>query len=516
MRPQIVTAPQATYHEPVVPEYRGNPFIEALPPLLERADAKNLMRYLPEYSEDMRGFPATQREHLASMVAALRQPTWLHGELYSRVSRLICNGYVSRNPVASDFQRIISARQGLLDFGGGSASPQSVRMNGGYLLQPNIMPDANGLTFLGTSGIGKSSAMEMVLGLWPQLILHTEFHGDTFSRVQISWMKLNVPSDGSVLALADCFFLALDEVHAKFGLRSDFQKAYMKSRPTEAMIAPVMALVAQQVGLGILVLDELQDLSPAKSRKFLSFLVQLVNTVGVPVVLVGGLDAFHLVTEQFRQVRRGSSEGDLVVTQSEPGERWENFCRVLWQYQFTTDRIEMSEAHTNALFDLSQGITDLLVIAYKNAQIRAISAGARHLTPSIIRSVRDTLNLAQPALGALRRNSDFVIDKMSDLRVPTGVVSQPFLRGDDEGQDAPRVSVPASSGKTIAAKLKKKAVRTASTPTEASPTTVPSDQQTLFSIVVSGKADGVPPRESLMRAGFGDGELWRKVASLER
>lgn len=427
----FVQAQRAIYQTSKIRQYRGNPFIEALPPLLQRDNARDLMRILPDYDDADRGLPATEREHLASLVAAIRQPTWLHGELYSRVSRLICNGYLSRNPASPAFHRLVDVRVRLLEGASDASKGALPRTNGGYILQPGLAPDSNGLIFLGTSGIGKSKAIEMVLGLWPQLILHSEYLGQPFSTIQVPWIKLDAPSDGSVLALAERFYIAIDNLHLFAGLPSSFRATYMRARTTEATVAPDMARVAAQIGLGLLVLDEVQDLSSAKARKFLSFLVQLVNVVGVPVVLVGGLDAFHLVTEQFRQVRRGSTEGDLIVTQSEPGNRWNDFCKVLWAYQYTTQKIDMTPGHAAALFDVSQGITEFLVIAYKNAQVRAISTNRPFVTPAIIRSVRDTLSLAQPALGALRRGAAFVIDRMSDLKPPSGVETQPFLRGDD-------------------------------------------------------------------------------------
>lgn len=427
------SAQDAVYHEQAIPMYRGNPFIEALPPLLERDEARALISVIPFYDESMRSDSAITREMLASTIAAIRQPTWLLGELYSRLSRLICNGYVSRNPAQVGFNQLVHARTGIVDERGlvEAARIPEPRMNGAYYLQANIPPTSNGLTFLGTSGIGKSSAMDMVLGLWPQLILHSEYGGRPLSRVQIVWMKLDAPSDGSVLDLGKKFFTKLDELHASVGLQSSYRKTFIKSRTSETDIAPDMARVAQQVGLGVLVLDDIQDLTPAKSRKFLSFLVQLVNAVGVSVVLVGGLDAFPLVTEQFRQVRRGSTEGDLVVTPSQLGRRWRDFCKVLWQYQFTTEWAELTDEHATALFNVSQGITKLLVIAHKNAQIRAITNAKKRVTPKIIELVSDTLSLAQPALGAIRRRSAFVMDRMSDLKVPSGVVSQPFLSADD-------------------------------------------------------------------------------------
>jgi hypothetical protein len=559
-------AQRAIYHEQVIPGYRGNPFIESLPPFLDRAAAQDLMRHLPHYDDGMRSQPAMMREHLASTIGAIRQPTWLHGELYSRLSRLICNGYVGRNPISPDFQATIAARTASLDGAGealGAASYAGPRTNGGYHLASNLAPDSNGLTFLGTSGIGKSTALKMVLGLWPQLVVHSEYAGRTFSRVQVNWLKLDAPDDGNVNTLADRFFELLDDLHLQAGIPSDFKKAFIKGRSRAGNVAFDMARVAQQVGLGLLVLDEIQDLSESKSRGFLNFIVQLVNRIGLPVVLVGGLDAFHLVSAQFRQVRRSSTEGDLVVTQSQQGKRWKDFCKVLWRYQYTTDWTEMTDAHAEALFDVSQGITDFLVIAFKNAQIRAISTGAPVVTPAHIRSIRNTLNLAGPALGALRRNSAFVIDRLSDLKVPAGVLTQPFLRADDvqvapsgepttpvaksvdrgetnkggdgdpgahrqDRETAHRAQVvgeqPASSDRgapdsemsetdSLAADDQP---RPASVVTSAKGSPAPDPKHpTMHEIVMAGAERGLTPRDALAAAGVGAGELWRKMAGLQ-
>lgn len=557
-------AQRAIYHDQLIPGYRGNPFIEAQPPFLARAQAQDKMRYHPSYSDDMRALPDMVREHLASTIGAIRQPTWLHGELYSRFSRLICNGYVGRNPVSPDFQALIAARTDSLDVEGGAATqPAAPRTNGGYHLRSNLAPDSNGLTFLGTSGIGKSIAIDMVLGLWPQLVVHSEYAGRPFSRVQVNWLKLDAPDDGNVNTLAERFFETLDDLHLEAGIPSDFKKAYIKGRSRTGNVAFDMARTAQQVGLGMLVLDEIQDLSESKSRGFLNFVVQLVNRIGLPVVLVGGLDAYHLVTAQFRQVRRSSTEGDLVVTQSQLGRRWNDFCKVLWRYQYTTGWAEMTDAHAAALFDVSQGITEFLVIAFKNAQIRAISTGAPTVTPAIIRSVRDTLNLAGPALGALRRGSAFVVDRLSDLKVPPGVLTQPFLRADDVAAAPP--SGAATADKTPATAKRHPIERQTSAeevapgessenregggsgpvpaesgraaddgapdadaaltadhqprPAAARPGRKPSpgatgERPTMHTIVLAGAERGLGPRQSLAEAGLGAGDLWRKVANL--
>lgn len=518
-----LAAQSAIYHPQTVRAYRNNPFIEALPPILPREQAQELMAFYPEYDEEDRHACAIDAEHMASTLSAIRHPVGIHGELYSRVSRLMRNGYMSRNPALRTFQAEINAREALLTGAGGPPDallPPQVRTIGGYTLPGSSAATANGLTFLGTSGIGKTAAIDMVLGLFPPLILHHEYRGSPLSRVQIPWIKLDVPSDGSVLALAEAFFHNLDLVHHTAGLHADFYDTYLRSGVTEKRVVTRIARVAAQVGLGLLVLDEIQDLSPAKSRRLLSFLVQLANTVGVPVVLIGGLDAYPLLSQQFRQARRGATEGDLVVSNAEPGSRWRSFCEILWKYQYTRQRADLTDAHVEVLYEVSQGITEFLVIAFKLAQIRAISTNRPKITPGIIRSVKDSLAQAAPALTAVRRKSSFVLDRLSDLTVPRGVETIPFMRGDGPMPPAAAPTEPPTS-RSASKAADDDAPRSKAPPARrarsipiapVSPARAISDQEpTLLEIVKAGEEEGLSPHASLARAGLAGGPIWDRI-----
>ncbi len=87
-----------------------------------------------------------------------------------------------------------------------------------------------------------------------------------------------------------------------------------------------MARVASNQSLGVLVIDEIQNLSEAKSgghRKMLNFFVQLINTIGLPVVLVGTYKAMSVLGSEFRQMRRGTGQGDLVWDPMAEDEVWQ-------------------------------------------------------------------------------------------------------------------------------------------------------------------------------------------------
>src|SRR5204862_2347512 len=125
-----------------------------------------------------------------------------------------------------------------------------------------------------------------LLNLYPQVIFHHSHHGNAFSFVQLVWLKLECPSDGSTKSLCLNFFQALDDLFDTNHLQNYGRHG---KATTEQMILD-MARLASLHAIGVLVIDEIQHLSNAKSggsEKMLSFFVELVNKIGVPVILVG-------------------------------------------------------------------------------------------------------------------------------------------------------------------------------------------------------------------------------------
>jgi hypothetical protein len=180
-----------------------------------------------------------------------------------------------------------------------------------------------------------------------------------------------------------------------------------------------MAYVAAVHGLGVLVIDEIQHLTEAHSggaQKMLNFFVQLVNTIGMPVVLVGTPKAQTILTSEFRQIRRGSGQGDMVWDRMQLDSVWELFVESLWQYQYVRQRTPLTPQLSATLYDVSQGITDFAVKIFILAQIRAMTSQQETLSADILRSVAyDSLRLAAPALQALRSGDTRALHQLADL-----------------------------------------------------------------------------------------------------
>jgi len=149
----------------------------------------------------------------------------------------------------------------------------------------------------------------------------------------------------------------------------------------------------------------------------LNFFVNLVNNVGVPVILVGTPKAVKVLQGDFRQARRGSGlGGDMVCDRIQKDEVWDLLVSSIWHYQWTRKETPFTSEISSILYEETQGIPDLLKKVYAIAQAYAISSGKEEITPYIIRkAAKENLKLVQPMLTALKTGNIREIAKYEDI-----------------------------------------------------------------------------------------------------
>jgi hypothetical protein len=382
---------EAHYLPQVVEDYKGNPLIEALPPIYSPDKAARLLAATPLYNEGERELDNEYREHCIHRLFSYFQPLNTHIDIEKRVSMSIRQGYISKNPATPQYTSKLAQGSAAID----SASGE---------WQKAYIPHstASGFTIIGMSGVGKTTAIERVLSLYPQRILHTQYNDEPLFMTQMVWAKLDCPFDGSLKGLCFSFFAYVDKV-----LGTDYSKKFAISRMTVDSALPRMAQIATTHCLGLLVIDEIQHLSQARSGgkdKMLNFFVTLVNTVGVPVVLIGTSKALPILQSEFRQARRSSGQqGALIWERMQNDISWDIMLRAMWKNQWTRKRTLLTDELKNTLYDESQGIIDIAVKLYAFAQAKAIGDGTEEVTVAAIREVASIkLSILKEYLDALR------------------------------------------------------------------------------------------------------------------
>jgi hypothetical protein len=429
---------KAVYLEQQVPDFVGNPLIEALPPLWTLDEVTKLLAYFPPRSEEQRQLPAEVRLHLLENGREFFIPQAQHLEVHLSFSNMIRRGYVQRNPALF-----------------GSSKDQHNRIGEFMKGQKRRIPlqsKARGFAIVGQSGVGKSTAVENYLSLYPQVIIHTKYHEEAFLLKQLVWLKLECPREGSIKSLCINFLITVDDI-----LGTNYFERYGAGRRTLDELLAGMIRVASWHYLGVLSIDEIQNLSEAKSggeAKMINFFVQLENTIGVPFNMIGTPDAHRILMGRFRQARRACEQGAInwqrmkeiddesedtaegevgkILAKAHPV--WEEFIRALWAYQYLRkpqplDENLLKDKLAHALYEESQGITAVAVTLYFLAQRRTIVRGGdERLTVGTIRTVaKENQHTIRPLLDSLKsglKSGPYVVPDLVENQ-PIAIVPKP-------------------------------------------------------------------------------------------
>ncbi|MFA0809717.1 ATP-binding protein [Microbulbifer epialgicus] len=404
--PQNTRFPEAEYKDQGLPEYSENPLISALPQIMSPIEVAKALSKRPHYQAEELNLPCHIRTHAINRLTRdFFVPQTNHILIEQKLSKLIRCSYLNRNPEKATFKRKLNSVRDLVQ-----------KEDLTTYIHDQADSPASSITIAGISGAGKSTTTNLVLNTYPRVIYHPKYH-----MLQVPWLKVDCPHDGSLSDFCLSFFIALGR-----RLNIDYRAKYTSGRPT---IGKMMADVADLClihAVGLVVIDEFQHMSLAKSggeKKMINFLVTLVNVVEVSVVLIGTPKALRLFASEFRQARRASGDGSVVWDRLPKDESWEDFLEELWPYQWLYRIVERSEPLTNKLYELSQGIPDIVVKLFCLAQSRAIlladTPQEEALSPGLLTQVfEDEFSIVKPMLDALRSGNRRKIEDCNDLIFP--------------------------------------------------------------------------------------------------
>lgn len=402
---------KAVYKEQLLSEYTNNPFIESLPPIFNEDDVLERFMVTPRISEQDKVSETNIRYHVLKRVKNFIQPLPLHFEVERRLSTLIRRGYLARNPLDRTFLERIRVLHELREEEETAHKYIDERLN-------YIRSTADSLSIIGISGIGKTTAIERLLLMYPQVIKHEEYKGQPFNRTQIVWLKIDCPYDGSLSTLCKSFFKAIDDLLETRYL----EKFGYLNRVTSTMLLHMTSL-ASMYGIGVLVIDEIQHLLHSKNdqEEMLNFFVTLSNTVGIPTVLIGTSKAQKLFKGNFRQARRAASEAVIWDRMAEDSEEWEFFLETLWELQCLKTHSELTEEMKKAFYYECQGITSVAVNLFILAQEQALfdeSNPNEIITPKVLKkTAKEDMQMIQPMMKAIQTNNLAEMTKYEDIMI---------------------------------------------------------------------------------------------------
>lgn len=240
-----------------------------------------------------------------------------------------------------------------------------------------ILGGSDSFTIIGTSGIGKSSAISRAISLITEnRIIETD---KPYTKI-IPCLIVQCPFDSSVKGLLLEILRKVDEE-----LGTDHYIHAIKSRAstTDMLIGAVSSIALNNIGM--LVVDEIQNVANSKNGKSLiGALTQLINNSGISICMVGTPESTVFFEQAMQLARRSVG---LQYTTMKYDDYFQSFCKIIFKYQFLKNRTEITAAITEWLYEHSAGVISVVISLIHDAQEIAILTGKEVLN-------LDTLNEA--------------------------------------------------------------------------------------------------------------------------
>jgi hypothetical protein len=414
----------AVYKEQAIPENQRNAYIEAMPDRLSANELYEALFSAPQFKGDLSKLDVEDR---LALVQQIRKSFWLplssHFYRYRQYYNMIKIGYQSRNPFSSSYNRQYALGLDKVFEAGTDDEGRNIA---------GVNHTAEGFADIGLSGMGKTITNKRILQLFPQVIHHKTYKGQQLTRTQVVWLHIECPSSKSLAQLSRNFFAAVDNA---LGPSSNYYEKYAEKGGTIEVLAQRMVKVANQINLGVLLIDEIQKVHRAHSggdERMIEFITELTNTIGIPIVIVGTLKSLYLFNRSLANTRRaipdsyvenitdrmveGEGEGE-GETEGEIRTEWDDFIEALWEHQYTLKDVPLSIGLKRAMYHHCVGIPDIAVKLFMHVQCQAIINGAERITEELIEFVANkSLRLLQPTFERVRRGESAALIEFEDIK----------------------------------------------------------------------------------------------------
>ncbi|PLX98992.1 MAG: hypothetical protein C0622_11160 [Desulfuromonas sp.] len=368
-----------TYHEIPLKEFNGNPMVEVLNPVpLTADDAFKRLCYRPDFDESERNLPAVWRKIAAGRLLHFYLPTDQSVEIFESIYSQIIDGYRHRSPRNPTHQRSIHGCDELAQRLGVTKGEQ-------------ILRSGTISVITGLSGLGKSTLIKCIMQeIGKPCYYHTNYRGEPLSTVQILYLMRNVPDQCSPKAFCSRFTEQAAEFASDFCNISQTNKDY--TRMTRNQHELNFYKIIKNNYVGALIIDEIQNLT-INGGNDKKELVQMIHNfrdeLGIPIILIGTYGSIEIFKKHFSLTQRTTEGGYHEIKRSSHAddEDWQNFCKILWHYQWIKDPQKLTTACIETLYKCSQGITRIALNIFILCQRLVIGTDRETIDEGLIKSV---------------------------------------------------------------------------------------------------------------------------------
>ena len=320
--------------------------IHILPMMKSGDDLLSSMEVLPEYDESICTADVPVRFMALSDLYRIYVPSQMSLEIYSKLYLALLRSLQKK---------------------GTKLAVQQKNENHKAVLQQEysgIMGGSDSFTIIGSSGIGKSSAISRAITLITEnRVIEVE---NPYTKI-IPCICVQCPFDSSVKGLLLEILRKVDEViDGKY-----YQNALRARTTTDMLIGSVSQVALNHIGL--LVVDEIQNVCNSKNGKSLvGMLTQLINNSGISICMVGTPESAVFFEQAMQLARRSLG---LRYDVMEYGVDFRDFCEIVFSYQYVKQRTEITDAIMEWLYEHTSGNISVVVSLIHDAQEIAILNG---------------------------------------------------------------------------------------------------------------------------------------------
>lgn len=333
-------------------------FINNMPEMKSGQELISALTVLPEYDDSIRNENQAIRLMQLSDLYRMYIPSNMSLEIYSKLYLALLRSLQKKGTQAAVRQKYENYKR---------IQNQDYR---------GIIGGSDSFTIIGTSGIGKSSAISRAIELITEnKMIEVE---ESYTKI-IPCVIVQCPFDSSVKGLLLEILRKVDEA-----LETHYYQNALRARATTDMLIGSVSQVALN-HIGMLIVDEIQNVVNSKNGKSLiGSLTQLINNSGISICMVGTPECTPFFEQALQLARRSVG----LQYQNMPYDAYfESFCKILFDYQYTKERTEPNPAIYEWLYEHSAGILSIVVSLIHDAQEIAILSGKERLD-------MDTLNEA--------------------------------------------------------------------------------------------------------------------------
>ena len=321
-------------------------FIKELPEMKSGEELIEELSIFPEYDDSIRHESQTVRLMRLSDLYRLYVPSNMSTEIYAKLYLALLRSLQKKGTQVAIRQKYQNYNR---------IQNQEYR---------GILGGSDSFTIIGTSGIGKSSAISRAIELITEnRVIEIE---EPYVKV-IPCVIVQCPFDSSVKGLLLEILRKVDEE-----LGSSYYKNAVRARATTDMLIGSVSQVALN-HIGMLIVDEIQNVVNSKNGKSLiGSLTQLINNSGISICMVGTPECNPFFEQAMQLARRSVG----LQYQNMPYDAYfESFCKILFEYQYVRNQTEITPMITEWLYEHSAGILSVVVSLIHDAQEIAILSG---------------------------------------------------------------------------------------------------------------------------------------------